>query len=99
MRSQRSPENAMWRAVRSDVAASRNRAEATFTDQMVRLLEHGALQGMEFAAGHWRIWNPADPATALDYWPRTGTLVRAGQRLSTRGLRGALKLLGVSPSP
>jgi hypothetical protein len=95
MNRDRNDSNAMWRAARTDARRSRTDAESRFTGELKRVLDAGSLRGREFAAGHWRIWNPANPEVALDYWPRTGTLIQANVRLSAHGLRSALRLLRV----
>lgn len=87
--------NALWRSVRADARAMRSRSEARFTEELERLMAAGSLGGEHFGNGHWRLWNPARPSNTVDYWPRTGALVRGNRRLQAHGLRGALRTLAV----
>lgn len=73
-------------------------------EQDEQILQNAASTGQihiqEFARGHWRV-SSADEERHLDYYSRTGTLVRQGKRLPDQGLQSVFRLLGIAfpPSP
>jgi hypothetical protein len=93
MPSARNDTNAFWRVVHAEASVSRDGQEAVFTARLAEHIASGRIGGRELGPGHWRIWHPSRPAESVDYWPRTGTLVRHNRRLPESGLQRALRIL------